>query len=419
MNLKKNGGTNMKIPKITKYCVPMLAFAMLAGPLQNGAQAGPTIEFGDADQGLLKIDYKTQFQLSSRDKGSGPDNEDTTNTMGFRRNRLAFIGAWGDMYGIYVQTDYFEQSALGTLGENSPSFGPGDDNFSLIDAQVRIKFNEMARIRLGKFKANHTRENLEDCYAPLSLDRSRFLQEPYVISRDTGISLWGNLISDKVQYKLDILEGKPANTDDLESNFRYSGRIHVALLDPESGYGYKGTYLGKKKVLTIGAGFQHEPEVVYLDAVNNSQGVTTGGTGAEDYNAYTVDLFTELPVVGIGTFTLSGAYMDFDFGDRPSDLDHDSNASGQTGERDGYYVKAGYMLPGLPLQFFGRMENWTFAELNGVQDHELDWLGVGFNYFIDGQANKLTLEYSDVEFDERDTTGKDFSTIVAQYQFLF
>ncbi|MFO7604833.1 MAG: selenite/tellurite reduction operon porin ExtI [Desulfurivibrionaceae bacterium] len=402
----------MKIPKIAKYCVPMLAFAMLAGPLQNGAQAGPTIEFGDADQGLLKIDYKTQFQLSSRDTGSGPDDEDTTNTMGFRRNRLAFIGAWGDMYGIYVQTDFFENSALGTLGENSPSFAPTDDFFTLIDAQVRIKFNDMARLRLGKFKANHTRENLEDCYAPLSLDRSRFLQEPYVISRDIGISLWGNLISDKVQYKLDILEGKPANTDALESNFRYSGRIHVSLLDPESGYGYKGTYLGKKKVLTIGAGFQHEADLVYL---NNDD----PQAGTEDYNAYTVDLFTELPMGGAGTVTFSAAYADFDFGDRPSNFTHDPDASGQTGERDGYYVKAGYMLPSLPLQFFGRMENWTFAELNGVEDHELDWLGVGINYFIDGQANKLTLEYSDVGFDERDTANEDFSTIVAQYQFIF
>lgn len=412
MNLKKNRGTNMNIPKIVKYCVPMLALAMLAGPLQNKAQAGPTIEFGDEGQGLLKIDYKTQFQLSSRDKGSGPNDDDTTNTMGFRRNRLAFIGAWGDMYGIYVQTDFFENSALGTLGENTPSFGPGDDNFSLIDAQVRIKFNEMARIRLGKFKANHTRENLEDCYAPLSLDRSRFLQEPYVISRDTGISLWGNLINDKVQYKLDILEGKPANTDDLESNFRYSGRIHVALLDPESGYGYKGTYLGKKKVLTIGAGFQHEADLVYLNNADPQ-------AGTEDYNAYTVDLFTELPMGGAGTVTLSGAYADFDFGDRPSNFTQDPDASGQTGERDGYYVKAGYMLPNVPLQFFGRVENWTFAELNGVKDHELDWIGVGFNYFIAGQANKLTLEYSDVEFDERDTASKDFSTIVAQYQFIF
>jgi hypothetical protein len=404
----------MKIPRIAKYCVPMVALAMLAGPLQNGAQAGPIIEFGDEDQGLLKIDYKTQFQLSSRDKGSGPDDEDTTNTMGFRRNRLAFIGAWGDMYGIYVQTDFFEQSALGTLGENdNPSF----HDFTLIDAQVRIKFNEMARLRLGKFKANHTRENLEDCYAPLSLDRSRFLQEPFVISRDTGISLWGNLVSDKVQYKLDILEGRPANADDLESNFRYSGRIHVSLLDPESGYGYKGTYLGKKKVLTVGAAFQHEADMVFLNP-NDTEG------GTEDYNAYTVDLFTELPMGGAGTVTFSAAYADFDFGDRPSDLPLRGNndaASGQTGERDGYYVKAAYMLPSLPLQFFGRMENWTFAELNGVTDHELDWMGVGLNYFINGQANKFTLEYSDVEFDERGTgtENEDFSTIVAQYQFIF
>jgi hypothetical protein len=111
--------------------------------------------------------------------------------------------------------------------------------------------------------------------------------------------------------------------------------------------------------------------------------------------------------------------MDFDFGDRPSNLTPDPNASGATGERDGYYVKAAYMLPGLPLQFFGRYENWTFAALNTLVDHELDWLGVGLNYYIKDQSNKVTLEYSEVKFDERITTDEDFATIVAQYQFLF
>jgi hypothetical protein len=404
----------MKIRKISKYCTPFLGLAMLACPLLNEAQAGPTIEFGENGEGLLKIDYKAQFQASSRDTGSGPNGDETTNTMRFRRNRLAFIGAWGDMYGIYVQADYTETGTLGTLGEGTPSVYGSGENFSLIDAQVRIKFNDMARIRLGKYKANFTRENLEDCYQPLTLDRSRFLMEPYVISRDTGISLWGNLLNNKLQYKLDVLEGKPANADSMSSNFRYSGRVHLSLLDPENGYGYKGTYLGTKKVLTIGAALQHEAELVDLNAANPQ-------AGSEDYNAYTVDLFTELPMAGAGTVTLAGAYTDFDFGDRPANYTQDPDASAQTGERDGYYVKAAYMLPTVPLQFFGRYENWTFAALNGVMDHELDWIGVGFNYFFDGQANKLTLEYSDVEFDERGTgsVNEDFSTIVAQYQFLF
>jgi hypothetical protein len=405
----------MKIRKIGKYCAPFLALAMLACPLQNEAQAGPTIEFGDEGEGLLKIDYKSQFQAVSRDSGSGENGDDTTNTMGFRRNRLAFIGAWGDMYGIYVQTDFFENTAIKTLDESTTSFAPDDDFFTLIDAQVRIKFNDMARLRIGKFKANLTRENLEDCYQPLTLDRSRFLAEPFVISRDIGLSLWGNLVDNKLQYKLDVLEGKPAKhspEDTLGSEFRFSGRVHLSLLDPESGYGYRGTYRGTKKVLTIGAAFQHEADMVHKDNAEN---------GAEDYNAYTVDVFAELPLDNMGTVTLSGAYADFDFGDRGLNTDDtlgSSAASGAGGERDGYYVKAGYMLPNMPLQFFGRVENWTFAELNGVMDHELDWVGFGANYYINGQNTKVTLEYSDVDFDSRDTT-EDKSTLTGQFQFIF
>ncbi|MBU0484645.1 MAG: OprO/OprP family phosphate-selective porin [Proteobacteria bacterium] len=408
----------MKIRKIGKYCAPFLALAMLASPLANEAQAGPSIEFGDDGQGILKIDYKAQFQVVSRDTGSGETGDDATNTMGFRRNRLAFIGAWGDMYGIYVQTDYFENTAISTLGQNTTSYDPSDDYFSLIDAQIRIKFNDMAHLRVGKFKANLTRENLEDCYQPLTLDRSKFLAEPFVISRDIGMSLWGNLVDNKVQYKIDLLEGKPAkqvsgNTGDtLGSNFRYSGRVHVSLLEPESGYGYRGTYLGTKKVLTIGAAMQHEDDLVYKN--DNKD-------GAESYNAYTVDLFTEIPVPAVGTFTLSAAYADFDFGDRGLNSDNtlgNDAASNKGGERDGYYVKAGYMLPTLPLQIFGRMETWTFAELNGIMDHELNWMGVGANYYVRNQDVKVTLEYSTVQFDDRDTAD-DISTIVAQLQFMY
>ncbi|MBU0673950.1 MAG: OprO/OprP family phosphate-selective porin [Proteobacteria bacterium] len=413
MNLKKFRGTGLNNRSIGKYCTPFLALALLACPVLNEAQAGPTIEFGENGEGILKIDYKAQAQIMNRDTGSGLNNEEDTNTMRFRRNRLAFMGAWGEMYGIYVQADYFDNNAIKSLSvdNNYSSASPG--SFSLLDYQIRIKFNDMAQMKIGKFKANFARENLEDCYQPLTLDRSLFLGDPFVISRDVGVALWGNLVDDKLQYRVDFLEGKSADrgTDTIASDYRFSGRVHLTLLDPEKGYGYRGTYRGTKKVLTIGAALQHEPNVVYLDSRTK--------TGDEDYWAATADIYAEIPMTGVGTVTLSAAYMDYDYGDRPSNYTADSNASGEKGEREGYYVKAAYMLPNLPLQFFGRMENWTFAELNGVIDHELDWMGVGLNYYIKDQSVKMTLEYSTVGFDERDTAHEDFATVVTQFQYIF
>ena len=92
-----------------------------------------------------------------------------------------------------------------------------------------------------------------------------------------------------------------------KSNFRYSLRGHVPLLDPETSYGYKGTYLGKKKVLTIGGAYRYEPDVAYSDTVNKR--------GSVDYKGWTTDLFFEYPLEGIGTLSFSGAYEDIDLGE--------------------------------------------------------------------------------------------------------
>ena len=398
----------MTIAKTGTVGALMVALALLAGPLLKEAVAGPTIEFGDEGQGLLRIDYKAQFQFISRDTGSGPDNTDRTSTANFRRNRLAFIGAWGDMLGIYVQTDFVEDLNVGNLSVGS-DFG---SHFTLLDAQLRFKFNDMFRVRVGKFKANLTRENLEDCYQPLTLDRSVFLKEPFVLStRDRGLAVWGNLLDNRLQYKLDVLEGRPADSESPDSSFRYGGRLHLSLLDPESGYGYRGTYRGDKQVLTIGAGYQFEPDMVYANAAAE--------TGASDYKAWTADVFFEYPLEEIGTVTLSSAYMDVDIDEAYKGADPEAQAIGQFGERNGYYVKGGYMLPNLPLQFFGRYEGWSFANLSGIPNQDLGWLGLGVNYYVRGQNLKLTFEYQEVDFDKEATACQDFKTVVAQLQVIF
>ena len=72
------------------------AFCLIAG----SALAGPIWKFGPEDQGLLKLDYKGQFQLLNRDTGAGPDGDDSTSEFNFRRNRLGLMGAYGSHLGL-------------------------------------------------------------------------------------------------------------------------------------------------------------------------------------------------------------------------------------------------------------------------------------------------------------------------------
>ena len=392
------------------YGVALLGVMLFAGT----ANAGPKMTFGPDDIGALQIDYKGQFQMTVRDTGSGEDNDDTTTNFNFRRNRLAFMGKYGENMSLYVQTEYTEDPNVTTLGVADSNQG---SEFQLLDAVMRFKLNDAFRVNVGKFKYNLSRENLEACEMPLTLDRSLFVRTAFTSTRDTGVAIWGNLANDMFQYRVDAMEGRKAvsGLTAPDSNFRYSARAHVTLLDPENDYGYKGTYLGKKQVLTLGAAYQYEPDVAYADTVTRS--------GNSDYQAWTVDAFFEYPLEAVGTFTASAAYEDVDVDDAYRGANPDAGSIGLNGQKNGWYAKAGYMLPGLPLQFFGRYENWRFASLNNIFDQKVDWYGGGANYYLRGQNLKLTAELSRTDFDSEGTVAgvrsEDFTTLVAQLQLIF
>jgi hypothetical protein len=401
---------------LIRYAVATALGSLL---LASAALAGPQVTFGPENQGTLKLEYKGQFQVLARDIGSGYNNVENTYNFNFRRNRLALMGAYGDVMSMYVQTEFTEDPTVNTLGVSAAE--PGS-TFQLLDAVMRFNFADEFKLSVGKFKYNMTRENLEACENPLTLDRSLFLRSPYVTTRDMGLAVWGNLLQDKLQYRADVMEGRKAVSYAAapKSDFRFSARGHVSLFEPENEYGYKGTYLGTKKVLTLGAAVQYEPNLVFDDMV--------APTKAKSYTGWTTDYFLEYPMARIGTSTLSGAYEDVSFDDAYLAASPDLGSIGINGQKSGWYVKAGHMLPQLPLQFFGRYETWRFALLDNVYDQGVEWLAGGANYYVWGQNLKVSGEVGNTRFDKKGTFSgvqgtslrtKDFNTFTAQLQVIF
>jgi hypothetical protein len=104
------------------------------------------------------------------------------------------------------------------------------------------------------------------------------------VGRDTGAQLRGLVLDGHIEYRVGLFQGlrhAPANGNVSSNNFfRASGRLQFNLLDPETGYFYAGTYLGAKKILSIGGAFDIQ------------------GT----YHYYAGDIFADLPTGG-GVFT--------------------------------------------------------------------------------------------------------------------
>ena len=392
----------------------LLASLVLGMTLSGGtAQAGPVMTFGELDENQLRIDYKGQFQLVQRDTGSGADGGEATTEFNFRRNRIALLGAMGDNIGLYVQTEFTEDKNIGPLEVSDGN----SSEFQILDAQLRFTYNPMLQVRVGKFKYNLTRENLEECEGPLTLDRSLYIRAPLVDdgTRDKGVAIFGNIADGLFQYRADIMNGRNDSISAPDSNLRYSVRGHISLGDAESDYGYKGTYLGKKKVLTLGAAYQMESDIAYADLANQ--------TGSVDYQAYTFDLFAEYPIAAVGTFTAAAAYVDYNLDDAYQGADPDPGVVGLNGEKKGGYVKAAYLLPNLPLQLFARGEQWKFAQLKNVFDQEINSYAGGLNYYFRGQDLKLTVEYAMTDFDQEGVfageTTEDFNTLTTQLQVMF
>jgi hypothetical protein len=370
-------------------------------------EATPTQQVASA-LSSIKFNYALQLYGQWRDMGSGPKGTDNTTDIYFKRDRLMMSGQLDDVYGFYSAFQFLgDERIFPETVSDTPQ-----KSFDIIDSFVTADYTDAFRLRAGLTKDPLIREDNESCFEPLSVDRSLFVYTDLPrLNRDFGVVLWGNISDALFQYRVAAMKGND-DVNDPKSSLRYTARVHVSLLDPEFSLVYKGTYLGTKKILTIGAGYQYEPDAVY--------GNVTGKDMAKNYQAYTYDVFFEYPTPS-GTFTVSGAYLKEEFDEAFKGPDPDPRSIGINGEKNGWYAKVGYLLPQKigsgNLQLFGRYEKWRFAQLSGIYDQEIKWSAFGLNYLLKGQDLRLTLEYSLNDFDKEDTANKDFKTVTVMLQF--
>lgn len=390
------------------------AIAALAWGTAASAQE-PTIDF----------QIKGQIFSETTDFGTGLDRQGSRTDIHFQRLRLVATGKFNDVWGFKFQTcgncGTSRQGALG-YAVTAQDTDWNDRDIRIIDGYAIADFSEQFRLKIGLTKIPLTRANLDDCFAPLSQDRSFFVYSAYgsspaKFSRDFGAVAWGGFNDDKLRYFLGAFQGREgvtrtthpfsgaAVTSSIEpsQSLEYVGRVHYALLDAEPGGGYQGSYLGDLKVLTVGAAFAYEANAVFKN-------VSAAGAVLDDetvaYSAFAADVMFEYPTQA-GTVTATAQYLKTDFEDAYKTNfnagDRLANITGVNGQKDGYYVKGAYLFPGTigkegRVQPFFLYEDWTFAHLLGINEQTITQVGGGINYYIHGQNVRLTAEYLDTEF---------------------
>ncbi len=373
--------------------------------------------YRDGDKSL-SIGYWGQawYQYAGDYDRDGDGNwDDSLNDFMIRRTYLSVKGTVISDLSFFV---HYAGDRIGQEGLDNPSMGLGS-GLALRDGWVNYKVlgNDLM-VQVGRMYIPFTRNygtTSTKALLTTELDwgqgglRSGIFY-PSKVGRDDSITLWGNVLEDKLQYRLMVGEGVENNKGDLDAaatktqvineddNLRFAGRLSLNLFDTETGWFNKGTYLGKKKILAIGGGFDFQPDLMYYP--------TPAGAGIErNYEAYTGDVHLDLPLGAIAV-TAEAAYITIK--NSVNGVTWTDLKSGGDGEI--VTAKAGVLFLN-KIQPFGHFER-VMPDANGTEDTTI--YGFGCNYYIKGIANKLTAEWSVVDDDNKSV---DIVTVQAAFGF--
>lgn len=271
---------------------------------------------------------------------------------------------------------------IGQDGLDNSSLGLGS-GIAVRDAWIYYNVNESFKIQMGRMYVPFTRNfGTTSTFALLPIDltfnqggvRGSIFYASKV-GRDDGMVIWGNPFKGKLQYRLGIFEGVE-DADNPDDNLRFAGRLSLNFLEPETSWFNKGTYLGEKKVLALGLGFDYQPDL------------TLSGKDDRDNFGWTVDLFLDHPV-GKGAITLESAFINV------QNVTQTLRYSWLTGgdDADIYYIQGGYLFP-CPIGL-GKIQPYFRYERLAVE-HKPDtaFPSLGINYFVKGHDAKLTLDWT-------------------------
>jgi hypothetical protein len=198
------------------------------------------------------------------------------------------------------------------------------------------------------------------------------------VGRDDGVTFWGNPLNGRLQYRLMVSEGMEGNGNP-EDNLRFVGRMAVNLLEPEKEWFNQGTYLGHKKVLSVGLGLDTQSD---LTLNNQTQ---------QNNLVWTADAFLDHPLAA-GAVTVESAYINI----RNNTQTHNFSPLAAGDDAELFYVQAGYYLP---AQFGnGRLQPYGRYETAAVdQKSRTDFFSGGLNYYFKGHNGKISLDYTFVD----------------------
>jgi hypothetical protein len=325
------------MPNATRLVTCAIA-ALLIATLPASAQI---VIKGDDDVSF-KLGVLGQFQA---DTISNPDPESNTNNLFARRLRLLFGGQVSKNVSFFVETD------APNLGKTVAGVKDIQPPVLVQDAYVEVRFTDAFMLDAGLMFIPFSRNGLQSAGTLLPIDYGAYTfsdsaPTQSTTGRDTGFQARGYFAGNRLEYRIGAFQGvRDAGSDNA---FRYAGRVQYNALDTESGFFYTGTYLGKKKVLAVGAAFDVQ----------------------QNFHGYDADAFFDHPL-GPGAVTAQFDYNHYDGGTTLTTLPKQNDV----------LIEAGYLIRQLKLTPVVQIAHRDIADLSQGDETRV---AAGANYWWAG-----------------------------------
>ena len=289
------------------------------------------------------------------DTVSNPDPAPNTNNLFLRRLRVITGGQVAKNVSFFIETDAPNLGRVLATGKNiTPSV-------IVQDAFATFKAVDAFSLDAGLMFVPFSRNSLQSAATLLPIDYGAYtfsdsVPEQSSTGRDTGFQARGYLGGNRLEYRVGAFQG--FRNGGSSNAFRYAGRAQYDVLDTETGFFYTGTYLGKKKVLAIGGGFDAQ----------------------RDYRAYDADLFFDHPLGG-GAATARFDYNHFDGGDTLAALPRQNDV----------LVEAGYLINRLKLT---PVLQFAHRNISGLSIGDETRTSIGANYWWAGHNASIKGAYT-------------------------
>jgi len=187
--------------------------------------------------------------------------------------------------------------------------------------------------------------------------------------RNNGAVVWGDIAGGRLTYLAGVFDNADIGTSPL-----YSGRLRLALLDPEPGFWGNASYFGDKDLLSIGVGGQFQKHGSATDL------------GDKDWAEFNADVLLEKKIPGGGWATVEGAYYHFNV--------QDSSVGSPMNVSDSLMALLAYATPTIGVGNIQPMVRYQWEKVKGNSGTNPWNIDGAVSYLIKGPALRLIATYS-------------------------